>query len=86
MGVQPHTCNHKVFPILFISANICHISFLNFILLHYLLLLLAAWGLHRSSGACSGPVSGDPLSRSVCGLLIVTASLVAEHGLEGAWA
>ena len=59
------------------------ITFLNIIIiiLIYLFLFLAALGLHCCAQAFSSCGERGLLFIVVCGLLIVVASLVAEHGL-----
>ena len=84
--LQPHACNHKVFPILFISANVCCATS-HFKISFWCIIYFYFWP-HWASAAPRElslvSVSGDLLSR-VCGLLFMMASLVAEHRLEGAW-
>ena len=52
--------------------------------MHHLFLFLAALASAAPRELSLVSVNGDLLSR-VCGLLIMMASLVAEHRLEGAW-
>ena len=47
----------------------------------FIYLFLAALGLHCWAQAFSSCGEQGPLFVAVCGLLIVVASLVAEHGL-----
>ena len=52
----------------------------------FLYLLLAALGLHCCTQAFSGWGKWGPLFVEVRGFLTLVASVVAEQGLQGAWA